>query len=190
MPSSNLRKTSRTELQQLKADCELALLTLKPFIGHRQLSAVRHGMKGREKEFFLRKMIELAQIIDTMPVTYGQDGKGDNTIVYLHYFAGGTANWWITEKDKGDVEEPGQIQAYGLVSLYTHDIEDASRGYVSIEELLANNVELDFYFEPRPVWKLKGLPDPNSPTPESGSDKIIPFRPLDTAAILSELANL
>ena len=75
-----------------------ALKALDGFIGPSQLHCVANAMRGEEKQFFFDKMVELAQTVSTMPKTYEQDGKGEEAIAYLHYFAGGQANWWITEK--------------------------------------------------------------------------------------------
>jgi hypothetical protein len=130
--------------------------TLAEFIGRRQLRAVAEGMRGEEGEFFAQKMIELAGIVSGMPKTYEQSGRGDEAIVSLHYFAGGAANWWITEKDIGTPEEPGQHQAFGLANLFGGPTDqDAELGYISIVELLANNAELDFHFKPRTLGELK-----------------------------------
>ena len=74
-----------------------------------------------------------------MPKTYEQDGKGDQAIVYLHYFAGGQANAWITECDR----EPKQHQAFGLADLFG---DGGEVGYISLVEWLSNNAELDFHF--------------------------------------------
>jgi hypothetical protein len=93
---------------------------------------------------------------ETMPKNYEQDGKGDDAIVSLHYFAGGSANWWITEKDMETPEEPGQHQAFGLANMFGGPTDqDAELGYISIVELLAAGAELDFYFKPRTLRELK-----------------------------------
>ena len=43
-----------------------------------------------------------------------------------------------------------QLQAYGLVNLgYGGEL-----GYISIDELIGNNVELDLYFEPTEIKNL------------------------------------
>ena len=61
------------------------------------------------------------------------DGKGDDAVVYLHYFRGGM-DWYITEKDM----EEEQHQAFGLADLgYGGEL-----GYISIQELIDNGVSL------------------------------------------------
>src|ERR1017187_8421416 len=102
-----------------KMDAVNALKVLRGFIGPFQLHTVGHGCRGEEKQFFFDKLVELAHTVATMPQTYEQDGKGENAVAYLHYFAGGQANWWITEKDKGAGEEPPeQHPAFGLAGLF------------------------------------------------------------------------
>jgi hypothetical protein len=129
---------------------------LQPFIGRSQAATVRQLLRGEEKQFFIDKMSELTRIVETMPKTYEQDGKGDDAIVSLHYFAGGSANWWITEKDMETPEEPGQHQTFGLANMFGSPIDqDAELGYISIVELLAAGAELDFYFKPRTLRELK-----------------------------------
>jgi hypothetical protein len=89
-----------------------------------------------------------------MPKTYDQDGKGNDAIVYLHYFAGGEANWWITEKDAGGPDdEPGtgQVQAFGLADLG----DGGELGYISIAEILECGGELDLYFRPTTLGEVK-----------------------------------
>jgi hypothetical protein len=139
-----------------KRDATTALATLHDFIGRSQLSAIGQACYGEEKQFFFDKLVELAAIVSSMPKTYEQDGKGDDAIVSLHYFAGGSANWWITEKDMETPEEPGQHQAFGLANFFGGPTDqDAELGYISIVELLAAGAELDFYFKPRTLRELK-----------------------------------
>lgn len=89
---------------------------------------------------FLEAVLEnLAKVIGAMPVTYEQNGKGDDAIAHLHYFAP-NADWYITEKDMED-DTP---QAYGLVRLGDNYPES---GYISIDELCQiKGVELDLWF--------------------------------------------
>jgi hypothetical protein len=115
-----------------------------------QRDALTLALRSEEKNFFVTMLTELRQRIETMAKTYEQDGKGCEAIVYLHYFHG-NVDAWITEKDAGDESgDPIQSQAFGRVCL-TGNKEDAELGYVSIQELIDNGVELDLY------WKLKTL---------------------------------
>jgi hypothetical protein len=125
--------------------------TLREFMGSRQRMAVGSLFRCEEKQFFFDKMCELAKTVTDMPKTYEQDGKGDEAVAHLHYFAGGSGNWWITEKDMGSEDEPGQHQAFGLVDLGC----GPELGYISIVELLAAGAELDFHFRPTTIGKLK-----------------------------------
>ena len=120
---------------------------LSHFIGHAQRRALAVGLRGEEADFFREKIAEYAERILTMPKTYEQDGQGENAIVSLHYFAGGQANWWITEKD-ADTDGEGQHQAFGLADLFG---DGGELGYISIVELVANGAELDLYWTPKPL---------------------------------------
>lgn len=131
-----------------QADATAALETLRGFIGANQLYAVAEGCRGEEAQFFFDKLVELARIVETMPKTYEQEGKGDDAIAFLHYFAGGQGSWWITEKEK----LPEQCQAFGLADPFG---DGGEVGYISIVELLANDAELDFHFTPKTLRELR-----------------------------------
>lgn len=116
---------------------------LKEFISEGQLNAINSAIgkygQGEEANYFLEVYSKLAELINTMPKTYEQDGLGDQAIVYLHYFKGGM-DWYITERD---IEED-QLQAFGLADLgYGGEL-----GYISVKELIENGVELDLHFDP------------------------------------------
>lgn len=123
---------------------------LSHFIGSNQMYAIRSACRGEEGQWFQDKLRELATLIENMPKTYEQDGKGEQAIAYLHYFTGG-CDWWITEKDAGTPEEPGQHQAFGRAKL---GYEDPELGYISIPELLANGAELDLHFTPKTLAEI------------------------------------
>jgi hypothetical protein len=128
-----------------KLDAGTALHALRGFISNQQLSAIETACRGEERQFFYDKLVEMAGIVATMPKTYEQDGLGNKAVAYLHYFQGG-ADWYITEKDS----EPEQWQAFGLADLgYGGEL-----GYISIVELLENNVEVDLHFNPRPLCEV------------------------------------
>jgi len=129
------------------------MFSLRQFIPVAELSAIRDGLRGEESQFFHDKLAEITHTVVTMPETYGQDGLGYDAIAYLHYFSGGN-DWYITEKDAGDPDDavdPGQIQAFGLVSLLGGEPEF---GYISIAELIQCGVELDLYFTPKALKEL------------------------------------
>jgi hypothetical protein len=122
---------------------------LSNFIGDPQRSALVRTLFGEEADYFAHKLIALANQIGAMHKTYEQDGKGDDAIVHLHYFRGGI-DAWITEKDSV-LGEP-QHQAFGLVDLGQGFPEI---GYVSIQELIDNGVELDLYWTPKTLGEVK-----------------------------------
>lgn len=121
-----------------------------------QLKAVRAGMRGEEKEFFIDKGREIRNIIENMPKSYETDGQGDAAVAHLHYFKG-VSDFYITEKDAGSPkdETPGQqLQAYGLADLGPGHGE-AEKGYISIQELIDNGVELDLHWTPKTLAEIK-----------------------------------
>lgn len=127
-------------------DAVQSLKNLAPFVPRFQLSILEGLIDGEEGQYFIDTVVELDYLIQQMPQTYEQDGKGDQAVAYLHYFRG-NMDWYITEKDMEDE----QLQAFGLANLGY----GAELGYISIEELKANNVEIDLHFVPTFVGKLK-----------------------------------
>ena len=119
-----------------------AVNVLRGFIGPSQLSCLGTACRGEERDWFKAKLIELANLVESMPKTYEQDGKGDAAIAYLHYFTSG-CDWYVIEKDM----ESEQHQAYGVANLGY----GPEKGYVSIVEILAAGAELDLHFKPQPL---------------------------------------
>jgi hypothetical protein len=123
-------------------ETEAAFEELGRFIGNDQLAALRILFLGEERQYFFDKVCDLRDLIASMPKTCTQDGKGDKAVIYLHYFIG-NCDWYIIEKDC----EEEQLQAFGIADLgYGPEY-----GYISIQELLENGVELDLYYQPRTV---------------------------------------
>jgi tRNA G10 N-methylase Trm11 len=163
---------------------EKAMEVMRHFMPNSQYRTIEWGMKGEEGEFFKDKMIEMAKVIEDMPKTYQQDGKGEGAVAHLHYFRGST-DFWITEKDK---DGPGTEQAYGLASLY-NDPNDGDMGYISIDEITASNVELDLYWTPKTIAEIKGKAAPAKtetkpePTPAPAQEDT------DTVKVAKEFAK-
>ena len=126
-------------------------MKLDPILGHfisrLQLLTLAANAKGEEKSWFLAKIEELTKLFKTMPRVYEQDGKGEEAIVYLHYFIGG-ADWFITERDLSDE----QYQAYGLADLFR---DGGEMGYISIQEIIESGGELDFHWTPKTLREAK-----------------------------------
>jgi len=138
-------------------DHQSALRTLRGFMCKCQWSVLRDHCRPavEEHEFFIRKAIELAGIIDAMPETKQTEGQGKAAIAHLHYFAGGQANFYITEKDCGsddDTPEEFQSQAYGLADLFR---DGGEIGYISLPEIFQSNAELDFYWTPKSLAEIR-----------------------------------
>jgi len=125
-----------------------ALERIRKFLSGIQYRILRsNSQSGEECEFFRNKIVEMDKLISSMPKTYEQDGKGNEAIVYLHYFKR-NGDWYITEKDM----EVEQLQAFGYVKWSGYDGE---LGYISIEELRGNDVELDLYWTPKTLKEVK-----------------------------------
>lgn len=120
--------------------------TLCPFIGTSQLRVIADGCRSEERDFFFDKLREYAERVSAMPKPYGQDGKGDQAIVYLHYFKG-SCDFHITERDSSEE----QLQAFGLANLGY----GAELGYICIAEIIAEGVELDLHWKPRPLREVQ-----------------------------------
>jgi len=127
---------------------------LKEFMPASQLASMLENCKGEESAYFIEKINEMSQLIQEMPVTYEQDGKGDQAIASLHYFIGGV-DAWVTEKDM----EAEQVQAFGLVNVG----QGAELGYISIQELCKAGASLDLHFEPKTIAEIKVGPEESSP---------------------------
>ena len=121
---------------------------LTEFMPTAELKVMTQGLFGEEADYFLKKLVETAEVINTMPKTYETDGQGNAAIAWLHYFKNGF-DWYITEKDV-DSDNEGQIQAFGLVKMYETEV-----GYINIRELIANGVELDLHWTPKSLAEIK-----------------------------------
>ncbi len=144
-----------------EAEALKALKILGEFIGTAQLKTVREAMRGEEREFFFDKMIELAAVVTAMPTSGETDKQGDAAVARLHYFAGGSANWYITEKDV----LAQQHQAFGLADLFA---DGGELGYISITEIIANNGELDFHWTPKTLGEIRSGRDKDAPDAFAG----------------------
>lgn len=144
---------------------------LRLFIGKNQWAAINIGLQGEEKQFFMDKLAELTTLIRGMPKTKETESIKD-PITHLHYFAGGQANWWITEKDMGCDGDITQHQAFGLADLFG---DGGEIGYISIAEIISNGGELDFYWTAKPLSEVRefrngSLKYPLSPAGETAQN--------------------
>lgn len=94
------------------------------------------------------KFENIATIIESMPKTYEQDGKGDNAIAYLHYSLGDD-HAFITEIDV----LPRQLQAFGYVSIERG--YHAGLQYIDLHQLFSIGYVLDLEFEPTNLGVIK-----------------------------------
>ena len=118
---------------------------LHNFLSIEQLTILDMNMKGEERSYFEKLVEELENTFETMPKTYEQDGKGEDAIVYLHYFIG-DFDWYITERDT----ESEQLQAFGLACIFYDEL-----GFISIVEIIQNGGELDFNWTPKTLAEVR-----------------------------------
>lgn len=146
-----------------------AIEAVRPFVPVMQMRCLVDGLRwGEERGFFREKILDLERVIESMPVTYAQDGLGDDAVIHLHYFYGG-ADWWITEKDM----DGGIDQAFGLVDL-GHGPE---LGYISIREIVRMKaMDIDLYWKPISLRELKAKRYP-----------VVTFDPAKEAVLLDRL---
>lgn len=100
-------------------------------------------------------MLELAKAIGRTPLTYQTENvETFDKVLCLHYFRGGV-DAWIVERDVGDTPDQNgegvQHQAFGAITLEGGGWAEVEWGYISIQELIENGVELDLYWTPTAV---------------------------------------
>ena len=90
-----------------------------------------------------------AEIINTLPKLYEQDGKGLDAIAYIKFFTHDSNwTWYVTEFD-------GKDTFFGLVDGFEKEL-----GYFSLSELksvkgpLGLKIERDLYFVPTTLEEL------------------------------------
>lgn len=121
---------------------------LEKFISKSQLKVLNYyANNGSEKLYFQTLLKKWENDISKMPKTYEQDGKGDDAIIYLHYYTAGS-DFYITERDVNNE----QNQAFGLVCLNGNYPE---LGYISINEMKDLNVEFDLNWVQKTVKQIK-----------------------------------
>ena len=141
--------TSRIEAKALmRADILTDVHYLSRFIGKRQLAVMGNACyKPETMEAAMQKIRDMATLIRNMPTINGGGGHGDDALVYLHYF-NASMDFFVTEKDT----EEHQNSAFGLSNIgYGGEL-----GYISIMELVENNVQLDLHFNHITLRVAKG----------------------------------
>ena len=122
-----------------------AAYLLRGFINPAEMETIGHACHGEEGEFYKAKLVELAELVSSMPTTYETDGQGDQAMAFLHYFTP-AGDFYITERD----QEEEQLQAFGLACIYEEEL-----GYISIKELVEAGAELDLYWTPKTLGQVK-----------------------------------
>lgn len=125
----------------------LDMLNKFKVIGMLQYRTLREFiLQSEESDFFCNTVDEVANIVADTPDLYSQEEAGEKDIVRLHYFRG-NYDAWITELNLGTREAFGKASFNGA--------SDAEYGYISLQELFDNNVELDLYWTPIPIGEIR-----------------------------------
>lgn len=126
------------------------------WMGHAQRRVLCLALQGEEGVHFAELLTTLKAHIEAMPKTYEtEDIPTEDKVLHLHYFRGGV-DAWIVEKDMGDgSDDLRQHQAYGKQGLFGGGWDDAEWGYISIQELIDNDVELDLHWTPTMAKDMK-----------------------------------
>jgi len=127
---------------------------LKKFISKPQLRALHYlsKMSKQEGDYYPNLLTSLEEKVGRVP-GLSMAGANKDPLVHLHYFKSkmspetkGGSDWYIIEREDS--------LAFGFVCL-NGDTQNAELGYISIPELLGNEVELDLYFEPTLLSQVK-----------------------------------
>jgi hypothetical protein len=134
----------------------LDMLNKFKVIGMLQYRTLREFiLQSEESDFFATTVDEVANRVADMPNLYAQDGEGKKAIAHLHYFLG-NYDAWITELNLGTRIAFGKASFGGA--------SEAEYGYISLQELFDNNVELDLYWTPKPIGEISENNDTSSTT--------------------------
>jgi len=122
---------------------------LKNYITRTQAEVLEYNTKnGEEKNYFIKLIDKMETKIETIPELYRTEEEGNDSMIGLHYFLGGS-DWYVTELDKEE-----RI-LFGYVIL-NEDTEMSEFGYISLNELLGiQDVELDFHWEEITIGEMK-----------------------------------
>jgi len=125
----------------------LDMLNKFKVIGMLQYRTLREFiLQSEESDFFATTVDEVANRVADTPDLYAQEDAGEKAIVHLHYFLG-NYDAWITELNRATGEAFGKASFGGA--------SEAEYGYISLQELFDNNVELDLYWTPIPIGEIR-----------------------------------
>ena len=123
-----------------------AISAFNNLISPPQRAALVEVLRGEEGKGMAQNLLELSDVVGAMPKSYETDNQGQEAVAYLHYFLNGY-DAYITELD---ISGEPYHQCFGWVDMgYGGEL-----GYVSLPELLRNNVELDLYWTPKTLREI------------------------------------
>lgn len=117
---------------------------LQPFIGNRQLQALKMLCKSPDGEWYRNRLNELLQTFNNLPELYSNEELGEQAIIKLHYFTP-SSDFYITE-----IDNEHQI-AFGLMHIF-----EAELGYINVPELVDCNAEIDLHWSEKTITDVKG----------------------------------
>mgnify|MGYP001270381061 CR=1 FL=1 len=60
-----------------------AIKTVRPFMSKQQMAVMAEGLRDIEGSSFMESFVKMAGVIEAMPKTYEQDGKGGQAVAHL-----------------------------------------------------------------------------------------------------------
>lgn len=135
-------------------ELDVASLLVKPFLSTKQNSFLMAQCNGEAQKLAINKLNAIAQIIDDMPKSFEQVGKGDQAIAYLHYSTD-DSDWFITEKNADGYI--GEAFGYTILNGRQHFSDPNGKGLVSIFEITRHGAELDLEFTPCTIAEVKSF---------------------------------
>lgn len=136
--------------KQLKVLASEAIPSVKPFMAAKQLSCLIAKCAGREGEFYMRTLVDLAGCVASLPLIEGLPVT-DGRFAYLHYRCG-DQHWYIVGMSADAL--PGGRMVRAFVDSPSHCLHDC--GLVLLPGLLRFGVDttLDLFFAPCPLASL------------------------------------
>lgn len=95
-----------------------------------------------------------AELRKALPALYSQDGKGDDAVVYVHYFSPYSGWDWYGMEFDGTDEFFGLVRGFDTELGY-FSLMELSEAKVQIGSLLMPAVERDLYWTPKTLGEIR-----------------------------------
>ena len=123
------------------------IIHIKNIVASADLGGAREVEKATQ---VIDAVIATALRVVTMPSVSGSDKNKNSVLAHLHYQSV-FGDWYIMEKDC----LPEQHQAFGWVKL--NGYSSGEFGYISISELIENDVWMDVEFHEAAIDKIRSM---------------------------------